>query len=145
MFVISYPSNWISDAIEEGSKTFRAPPETFSDRYEINAAVSVSNMGLPSQANTLQALTDYRLQISPNIIQSQATTLAGLPAHMIMRELSLSSVLLDISMGSNQMMLEVWAVKDGIWYHITFMTPADKFQQYLPIAQQMINSFQILA
>jgi hypothetical protein len=42
-------------------------------------------------------------------------------------------------------MLEEWTVKDGIWYHITFMAPADKFQQYLPIAQQMINSFQILS
>jgi hypothetical protein len=145
IFVISYPSNWISDAIEEGSKTFRAPSETFSDRYEINAAVTLSAMGLPSQANTLQALTDHRLQVSPNTVQSQATTLAGLPAHMIMRELSLSALFPDIGMGSNQMMLEVWTVKDGIWYHITFMAPSDKFHQYLPIAQQMINSFQILS
>jgi hypothetical protein len=144
-FMISYPSNWISDPTEDGSKTFRAPSETFSDKYEINAAVTVSAMGLPSQANTLQALTDHRLQVSPNIIQSQATTLAGLPAHMIMRELSLSALFPDIGMGSNQMMLEVWTVKDGIWYHITFMAPAEKFQQYLPIAQQMINSLQILA
>lgn len=143
IFAISYPPNWISDPIEDGLKTFRAPAETFSDRYEINAAVSVSGMGLPSQANTLQALTDHRLQMSPNVIQSQATTLAGLPAHMIMKELSLSPFLVDIGMGSNQMMLEVWTVKDSMWYHITFMTPADKFHQYLPIAQQMIDSFQI--
>jgi hypothetical protein len=141
--MISYPSNWISDPTDDGSKTFRTPSETFSDKYEINAAVTVSGMGLPTQANTLQALTDHRLQISPNIIQSQATTLAGLPAHMIMRELSLSPFLVDIGMGSNQRMLEEWTVKDGIWYHITFK--ADKFQQYLPIAQQMINSFQILS
>jgi hypothetical protein len=67
-FMISYPSNWISDPTENGSKTFWAPSETFSDKYEINAAVTVSGMGLTSQANTPQALTDDRLQISPNII-----------------------------------------------------------------------------
>lgn len=47
-------------------------------------------------------------------------------------------------MGTDLMMLEVWAVKDDKWYSILYITPAEKFEQYYPIAQQMINSFQIL-
>jgi hypothetical protein len=42
------------------------------------------------------------------------------------------------------MALEEWAVKGDKSYSILYITPVEKFGQYLPIAQQMINSFQIL-
>jgi hypothetical protein len=66
---------------------------------------------------------------------------------MIMRELSLSPFLVDIGMGSNQTMLEVWTVKDGIWYHITFMAPADKVSSiltYCTANDQLISDFNLV-
>jgi hypothetical protein len=121
---------------------FRAPAETFSDKYDINAAVSAHSNSLPSLSNTLQALTESKLRNAQNVIQSQGTTLSGLPAHMTLKTISIPWM--DMGMGANQMMLEVWTVKGDKWYGILFVAPADKFEQYYPIAQQMINSFQVL-
>ena len=144
-FTISYPASWISDQSESGTIMFTAPAETFSDRYDINAGVSVYSSSLPSMSNTLQAFTEYKLRTpfpGSTIIQSQETTLAGLPAHMVVKETSIP--LIDIGMGSKVIMLEVWTVKGDKSYSILYNTPVDKFEQYLPVAQQMINSFKIL-
>ena len=59
--MISYPSNWISVPGNDGSIMFRAPAESFSDNY-VNAAVLVMSESLPSQSNTLQALTEHKLK-----------------------------------------------------------------------------------
>jgi hypothetical protein len=143
--MISYPSNWISDPTEDGSISLRAPSETFSDKYDINAGVSAYSNSLPSISNTLQAVTEFKLKMpipGSTIIQSQGTTMAGLPAHMIVKEISIPWV--DIGMGSKQLMLDVWTVKGDKWYGVLYTAPVDKFEQYYPIALQMINSFQIL-
>lgn len=55
---ILYPSDWIFDP---NYGKFSAPAETFSDKY-INAAVFTHSDSLPSQSNTLQALTEYKLK-----------------------------------------------------------------------------------
>ena len=47
-------------------------------------------------------------------------------------------------MGSKQIMLEEWAIRGDKWYGILYIAPVDKFEQYYPIAQHMIDSFQIL-
>ena len=42
------------------------------------------------------------------------------------------------------MAFEVWTVKGDKWYDVLFVAPVEKYAQYFPIAQQMINSFQVL-
>jgi hypothetical protein len=150
IFGISYPSNWVSDQGESGSIRFKAPAETFSDNY-VNAAVLIISDTLPSVTNTLQAMTEYKLKgysvPSPNdkLIQSQGTSLAGLPAHMVVVEFLNVGTFLDLWGIGKLKALEEWTVKDDKSYSILYITPVEKFQQYLPIAQQMIDSFQILS
>jgi hypothetical protein len=128
---------------------FRAPPETFSDQY-VNAAVLVKSDTLPSVTNTLQAMTEYKLKSysvsSPNdkLIQSQVTSLSGLPAHMVVVQFLSVGNFLDLWEMAKLMALEEWTVKGDKSYSILYITPVEKFEQYLPLAQQMINSFQIL-
>ena len=148
--MISYPSNWISVPGNDGSIMFRAPAESFSDNY-VNAAVLVMSESLPSQSNTLQALTEHKLKSysiqtpDDRLIQSQEIFLAGLPAHMV--EVQLLNVadflVLDWSF-AKLMAFEVWTVKGDKWYDVLFVAPVEKYAQYFPIAQQMINSFQVL-
>jgi hypothetical protein len=128
---------------------FRAPAETFSDKY-VNAAVLVKSDTLPSLTNTLQAMTEYKLKSysvstpDDKLIQSQGTSLAGLPAHMVIVQFLSVENFLDLWEMAKLMALEVWTVKDDKSYSILYITPVEKFEQYLPIVQQMINSFQIL-
>jgi hypothetical protein len=150
IFAISYPSNWIPTPGNDGGIMFRAPAETFSDKY-VNAAVLVKSDTLPSLTNTLQAMTEYKLKSysvstpDDKLIQSQGTSLAGLPAHMVIVQFLSVGNFLDLWEMAKLMALEEWTVKDDKSYSILYITPVEKFEQYLPIAQQMINSFRILS
>jgi hypothetical protein len=148
-YAISYPSEWDSIPGRNGAVMFRAPPETFSDQY-INAAVLVQTDRLPSQTNTLQAMTEDKLKsysvTTPDdkLIESQATSLSGLPAHLVHVQFLSMGNFLDMWEMAKLMALEVWTVNGDTSYSILYVAPVEKFEQYLPIAQQMINSFQIL-
>ena len=150
IFAISYPSNWVSNQGEPGSIMFRAPAETFSDNY-VNAAVLVISDTLPSVTNTLQAMTEYKLKgysvSTPDdkLIQSHGTSLAGLSAHMVIVEFLNVENFLDLLGIGKLMALEEWTVMGDKSYSLLYITPVEKFEQYYPIAQQMINSFQILS
>jgi hypothetical protein len=150
-FTISYPSNWIADPLDNGGIMFRAPQETFNDVYEINTALTVSVNSLPSLTGSLQDLTDYKLQIvapgaEQTIIESENTTLAGKPAYMVVKEQKYQYAgLVDIGMGDEQKLMEVWAINNDKWYDITFMAPTEKYESYFPIIHSMIDSFRILA
>lgn len=149
-FTLQYPPGWIIEPMKSGSVMFRAPQETFSDVYDINAAVTVSVNGLPSLTNSLQDLTDYKLKITApmgaeqTIIESKNTTLSGKPAHMTVKEQKYQYAgIVDIGMGDEQKLMEIWTINNDKWYDITYMAPIDKYESYLPIIQPMINSFHI--
>jgi hypothetical protein len=127
---------------------FRAPSETFSDAYDVNAAVTVSINNLPSLSNSLQDLTDYKLRITisgfdQTMIESKNTTLANRPAHMTVKEQE--SSIIDIGMGSEQKIMEVWTIYDDKWYNIMFVAPADRYETYFPVVHSMIDSFHIIS
>jgi hypothetical protein len=96
-------------------------------------------------------MTEYKLKSysvsSPDdkLIQSQGTSLSGLPAHMVVVPFLNVGNFLDLWEIGKLMALEEWTVKDDKSYSILYITPVEKFEQYYPIAQQMINSFQILS
>lgn len=146
-YAISYPSEWDSIPGRNGGVMFRAPPETFSDQ-STNAAVLVYTDRLPSQTNTLQSMTEDKLKSysvptpDDKLIESQGTSLSGLPAHLVHVEFLGSFP--DLWELAKLMALEVWTVEGDRSYDILYLAPVEKFEQYLPIAQQMINSFQIL-
>jgi hypothetical protein len=51
-FKINYPKNWKGSELS-GGKSFVAPAETFTDKYQSNAEISVNSFELPSQTRTL--------------------------------------------------------------------------------------------
>jgi hypothetical protein len=149
-FVISYPSSWISVPGQNGGIMFKAPPETFSDNY-VNAAVLIISDRLPSLTNSLQAMTEYKLKSysvsnpDDKLIQSQGTSLSGLPAHMVVIQFLNVGNFLDLWGIGKLMALEEWTVKDDKSYSILYITLVEKFESYLPVAQQMLNSFRIIS
>jgi hypothetical protein len=113
---------------------FRAPPETFSDQY-VNSAVLVISDTLPSVTNTLQAMTEYKLKSysvstpDDKLIQSQGTSLAGLPAHMVVVQFLNVGNFLDLWVIGKLMASEEWTVKGDRSYSILYITPVEKFEQ----------------
>jgi hypothetical protein len=105
---------------------------------------------VPSQTNTLQAMTEDKLKSysvptpDDKLIESQGTSLSGLPAHLVHVQFLSMGNFLDMWEMAKLMALEIWTVNGDTSYSILYVAPVEKFEQYLPIAQQMINSFQIL-
>ena len=65
------------------------------------------------------------------ILESNMTTLAGLPAHKI--------VFTDAGLQK----MQVWTIKDARIFTITYEADEEDFQNDLQVAQGMIESFQI--
>jgi hypothetical protein len=51
------------------------------------------------------------------------------------------SSIIDIGMGSEQKIMEVWTIYDDKWYNIIFVGLADR----VPVVHSMIDSFHIIA
>jgi hypothetical protein len=69
------------------------------------------------------------------LIDSNATTLAGSPAHKIVYTATLPSS------GLNLKFMQIFAIKDSKSYVITFGTFPTIFSRYLPTIQKMVDSF----
>jgi serine/threonine-protein kinase len=66
------------------------------------------------------------------ILESNSTSLAGLPAREIV----------FTNMGLKTM--QVWTIKDDKVYTISYIAPEEDFQNDLPIAKRMIESLQVI-
>jgi hypothetical protein len=118
-FSLEYPSEWE----KEESLTFVSPqggignrtPEVISITTEV---LPTSDFGLDSYTEAalgqVESFQDFRL------LNSSSTTLAGLPAHMILYTFT------DESRTPLEN-LQVWTIKDGIAYVITYGGTPEEF------------------
>jgi hypothetical protein len=147
-FKMLVPLNWAEMDVPESTGitcAFQAPSETLADTYQLNAVLHVTVVNLPTTNNSLDDLTQLKLRFNfpgenDKIIQSGPTMLANSPAYLSVKE---SSAMIDIGMGNSQKQMEIWTIYGDKWYVISFAAPIDKYDQYLPMAEKMINSFEI--
>jgi hypothetical protein len=132
-FSLEYPSEWE----KEESLTFVSPqggignrtPEVISITTEV---LPTSDFGLDSYTEAalgqVESFQDFRL------LNSSSTTLAGLPAHMILYTFT------DESQTPLEN-LQVWTIKDGIAYVITYGGTPEEFDSSLPTFRSVMDSF----
>jgi hypothetical protein len=94
-------------------------------RMQVETLLSAHNMTLEQYNNARINSTEGQ------ILGSNSTVLSGLPA----REIVFTSTDLKT--------MQVWTVKDGRVYTISYIAPEEDFQNDLLIAKRMIESFQI--
>jgi hypothetical protein len=145
-FTIQYPSNW--RALPFGFNptqivSFISPLENIQD--VIPARVGISRNDYLNSV-TLEEYTQRSLDIlqsvGANISQSppttpSSTTLSGMPAHMVVTNNTAVAGTMD---------MVIWSVTtDGqMVYIITYSATPQDFEQYRPIFNEMVNSFQII-
>ena len=134
-FTITYPSDWTKDVPKSGllDVLFGIPTNNATE----NLNVRVSNL---SASDTLESRTSDRteaLQDYDNFTQISAgnTTLAGNPAYKIIYTATVD--------GDHLKVTQIWTVKDGKEYTITYKAAPKNYETYLSTAQQMIDSFKI--
>jgi len=133
-FTIKYPSGWSKDVKQSGvlDVVFGVPTNNSTE----NLNVQVGN----ASGETLSSLTarvTSELQNGSDFKQIEAgnTTLAGNPAYKIV-----FTVTVD---GNHLKATQIWTVKDGKEYIITYMAAPNNYDTYASTAQQVIDSFQI--
>ena len=133
-FTINYPSNWTKDEPTSGPLTvlFGTPTNNATE----NLNVQVSNTSGETLSDLTARLTS-QLQNFSDFKQTDAgnTTLAGNPAYKVIYTATVD--------GSPLKLTQIWTVKDGKEYIITYKGAPNNYDTYLSAAQQMVDSFQI--
>jgi hypothetical protein len=141
---IDYPFDWIKS--EENLNPYNVvsffSPEQISNLLSSSSVAQLyitveyipQNMTFDEYTNSYitnitKDTKDYRL------IESTGSNLAGNQAHKV--------VFYDYLNNGNVKHLLVWTIKGNNVYQISFAAEPGRYSDYLPIAQKMLNSFQI--
>jgi eukaryotic-like serine/threonine-protein kinase len=131
---IQYPANWgrldlsfmQNDSADINFYPLDDPSGALSVRIQVDSLLRSKNMTFDEYTNIKIDSTEGR------IIESNSTTLAGLPAH----EIVISNSVLKT--------MQVWTLKDDRVFTVTYQAEEEDFQNDLQVAQSMINSFAII-
>lgn len=128
---IQYPANWgrldlsflQNDSADINFYPLDDPSGALGVRIQVDSLLRSKNM-------TFNEYTNMKIDSTEGqIIESNSTILAGLPAHKIV----ISNSVLKT--------MQVWTLKDDRIFTITYQAEEEDFQNDLQVAQRMINSF----
>jgi eukaryotic-like serine/threonine-protein kinase len=145
---IQYPSDWLYKESNAGTRsvqtivTFASPDSVIAPINSTNSlvALTVAVQSLPFHNLSLNAYTNLNVdnlrQAEPgfHLLASNDTTLAGGPAHKI-----------TYTFANGVKTMAVYTIKENKAFILEYITGSEAtYPSYLPIAQKMIDSFQII-
>ena len=138
-FNIQYSPDWKFTEFKEPRVyvIFTSPSDGINDDFYRNVLVLTEKQLIPI---TLDDYTEISIAqmggTNFEILESSRTTLAGLPAHKI--------IFTGIdSSGTEFKQISMWTIKDDMVYIVAYTATTDTYDSFLPIAQKMIDSFEI--
>lgn len=131
---VEYPSNWgrldLSFLQNNSADLNFYPLDDASGAKQVK--IQIENLPSSSPNMTLEEYNDIKIgSVEGQILDSNSTTLADLPAHEI--------IFTDLVLKK----MQLWTLKDDKVYTITYATEEEDFQNELQTAQRMIESFKI--
>lgn len=135
-FTLEYPSNWT----KQESLAFISPQGGIGNLSP--EVITIGAQVLPTSDFSLDTYTNLSLSQAQESLQdfkllnSSSTTLAGLPAHMITYSYT-------EQMGTPLQSLQVWTIKDGIVYTVTYGGTPEEFESSLPVLQSVLDTFRL--
>lgn len=134
---LKYPKQWAKkENIDGAAVILLSPKETPLDVYTENFSVVVQQ--LSGQMVSLVEYTHLAItqltQTFENIqvLSSSNTFLGGRPAHRF-------EYLIKDKIQTK--VIQIWTLKDKIAYQVTFACDLDRCEEYLPLVNQMFDSF----
>jgi hypothetical protein len=134
-FTIKYPSEWTKDVPKSGaiSVLFRMPTNNAAENLNVQVWNRSANETLSSRtASILAGVQDFSNYTE---ISAGNTTLGGNPAYKVSYTATYD--------GNNLKFTQIWTIKHGKEYIITYKADPKNFDTYASTAQQMIDSFKI--
>jgi PsbP-like protein len=134
-FTIIYPSDWTKDVPKSGpiSVLFRMPTNNSSENVNVQVWNRSANETLSCRtASIIAAVQDFSNYTE---ISAGNATLGGNEAYMVSYTATYD--------GDYLKFIEIWTIKQGKEYLITYKADPQNFDTYASTAQQMIDSFKI--
>jgi hypothetical protein len=138
---IGYPTTWKTEEINlDPHQVVRILPNEFAEEYEspVRFYITVGS-GSSSPLDLSQAIAAFegltKNSSDARFINSTNTTLSGLPAFSISYY--------DYTMGHNYKVTDTMAFLDDELFHLQYYAEPGYFNQHLPEAKKMIDSFEI--
>jgi hypothetical protein len=125
--------------VQKSQPIFLAPPFDSKSRYRENLNIGIYPSGGMSLAEFISQSINYLRQNFKDfkIIESNSTTISFNPAYMIV--FKHKNTLAPIPFEFKNM--QVWTIKDGKVYILSYNADSSKYDYYLPIIKSMIESF----
>ncbi|MBI5412149.1 hypothetical protein HZA43_03155 [Candidatus Peregrinibacteria bacterium] len=137
---INFPQEWnIKNMIGSSMPFFFSPESSYADPANLNILVKIVP---PDASMTLGSFTQQSIDemkktlVDFKLIDSRATDLDGLLAHQV--------VYTGTSGPSHGQFLQIWALKNGKIYLLSFVGSVASYGKFVKTAQQMIETFKIL-
>lgn len=136
---LQYPSNW--DKQENGTKqdtqtdvvSFSPPVSNSNASLDVSTDSGVSGESIAEYSSG--SLSDLHSFKNFKLIESTNTILAGLPAYrLIYTSENENTIVKDMEIGT---------IKGDTAYLLTYEGGVNEYDKYLPVAQKMIDSFQL--
>jgi len=135
-FSLEFPSDWQ----KEESLTFVSPQGGIGNRAP--EVISITTEVLPTPDYSLDRYSEAALgQVESfqdfKLLNSSSTSLAGLPAHMIVYSFT------DEGNQTPLQNLQAWTIKDGMAYIITYGGIIEEFDSSLPALQSVLDTIRL--
>ena len=133
-FTLEYPSNWNA---KQESLVFISPQGGIGNQAP--ELITIDTEVLPTLDFSLDTYTNLSLRQAQESLQdfkllnSSSTTLAGLPAHMIVFSFTESQ-------NTTLQNLATWTIKDGMVYKVTYIATPEEFESSLPALQSVLDA-----
>ncbi|WP_414577664.1 protein kinase domain-containing protein [Anabaena sp. CCY 9402-a] len=137
---IKYPQAWerqdIQNILTQELVTFLSPPENDADKFQEKLTINVGDFpGTLDESKDVFIKEIQNTVSEANIVNTSTATLANKRANQLV---------FTGKNGKNRLKnLQVWTLKDNQAYVITYTAVIDDYDKFLPIAEKMIQSFQI--
>jgi hypothetical protein len=143
---IEYPANWKPNEHPYGDKfivDFTSTLKNSSDVFPATITVSIETLKqiIPLDVYT-NAIVAKAKQSLPGfqLIDSNATMLAGIPAHKIVYTFESADPAIQLPFKS----MNVWTIKEGKTYNFSYTQTRSQYIKYLPVLGHMISSFKTI-
>jgi hypothetical protein len=153
-FSLLYPSDWVSEEIPPGANltyltSFSPPASEFGEFVFVYVAVK----NLTSNNASLKQFADQEISLlerppavtSPTEDTSARTILESGPAIVAGNTSAHKVVYTEKISGSLSKIMEVYTVEDNKGYILTYLAYTDIYDKYLPIAQKIVDSLNLIA
>ncbi|MFH0836480.1 MAG: hypothetical protein V1834_04945 [Candidatus Micrarchaeota archaeon] len=139
--VIKYYSNWdvAENPADDVLVSFTSPKETALDAMRESLMVMVSNF-----SSSPVTLDEYTLMLNEELnetiddaelLESKKTTIAGEQGWKLVYSGTVGNLRIKFML--------VYTIQDDVLYDLTYNAEESKYAEYLPIAKEMIDSFEI--